>query len=700
VGKLILGNSEVLGNGSTLQIGTNNSAGAAVLDLNGFSETVGAITLGSGTMNADALGGLGYSIVNTGDSAGFLKMNGNLTYNAGPTDKQHGLAAISANIDLNGATRTFTINNSTAVAQDVVISGNISGSAGLTKAQAGVLALSGTNTYSGTTTVSAGVLQINSASALPAGGALTLGGGVLGLGNADFTRALGTGGNQVRLINSNSGFAAYGADRIVNIGGTSAPLTWGTTDFMLNTATPALVQTSMALGSATATHTVDFQNPINLGTVAGSRTFNIADGAAVVDAVISGAISVTALGPTAISKTGTGTLKLGNPGNAYPGSTFIDCGTLLLGAAGVIPDASTVVAKRNKGSGITDPVLDLNGFNEIINGLTLGGRSDEVSAITNGQKPSVISSGGPATLTVGFNNGGITYNGGSPEFPCDQATVSVDINIGTGNRNIVVADGMAAEDLVISGTVSGSAGITKTNAGGTIPNPGTGTLVLAKPAYSGNTTVNYGTLTLGAANPNNDVSTVTVASGATLNLTYTGTDKVKVLVINGVTLPDGEYGRAGSASPVIENPQITGDGTITVASDPYEAWAGAGVAFDADANNDGVENGLAWLLGAANKDINALGLLPKPEQAGGGLKLTFSMLNAASRGTATVQLQHSSDLGLSDAWTPVAVPDTTGIVDGVDFTIGTAGNMNTVTAIIPSTESAGGKLFSRLKGVK
>ena len=137
----------------------------------------------------------------------------------------------------------------------------------------------------------------------------------------------------------------------------------------------------------------------------------------------------------------------------------------------------------------------------------------------------------------------------------------------------------------------------------------------------------------------------------------------------------------------------------TAVSDPYTAWSG-GAAFDDDANKDGIENGLAFLLGAENVNDEASSLLPVAAQSGGSLTITFSMLDAAARGDAALQVQHSSDLGISDPWsTLVTVPDTTDTVDGINFTV-TAGTppLNNVTAIIPASgNAAGGKLFGRLK---
>ena len=143
---------------------------------------------------------------------------------------------------------------------------------------------------------------------------------------------------------------------------------------------------------------------------------------------------------------------------------------------------------------------------------------------------------------------------------------------------------------------------------------------------------------------------------------------------------------------------VSDDTTINVQT-PYEVWAG-GAAFDADANGDGVKNGLAFLLGATDKNVSALNKLPIVTQSVGNLVMTFSMLNAASRGSATLNLQQSSDLGISDVWTTVAVTDAnSGPTSGVTFVVSGTSPLN-VTATISSTEAASGKLFGRLNATQ
>jgi autotransporter-associated beta strand protein len=132
---------------------------------------------------------------------------------------------------------------------------------------------------------------------------------------------------------------------------------------------------------------------------------------------------------------------------------------------------------------------------------------------------------------------------------------------------------------------------------------------------------------------------------------------------------------------------------------PYQNWATGGELFDDDANNDGVSNGLAFLLGASGPNVNALGKLPTITESAGGLVLVFDMLDAASRGTATLSVEHSSALGVGDPWEAALVPDADNTVNDVVFDIEGTGTLD-VEATIPVSKAAAGRLFGRLKATE
>ena len=749
-----------IGNG-TVGIRLGNGGSTGVLTIVGSGGTTARqVQIGNGTGTGGANiknNGSGTVVFNTAN------FNNQIDYNSG---------TIASNRTLFLGGSSTAVNEITGAIRDNLITSPATGSAnvGLTKEDAGRWILAGANLYTGTTTVSGGVLQLSSAAALPAGGVLNLGGGVLGLGTGDFTRALGTTGGQVS-IGVNGGFAAYGADRSVNIGGAGATVNW-------NATAPTISGNTIVLGSSTATHTVTFVNPLNAGT--GLRFIQANDGAAAVDGIIAGNITNTG---NSISKTGAGTLQLNGTGNAW-GGTFIDGGTLRLGAAGVLPDATGLVVKRAGNAGNTDGKLDLAGNDETIGNLTLGSPSGEGNALSAGQNPAVVSSGSAATLTI---PGNLIYDAGNAGFLNGQATISANI-VRSGNPFITVGDGAAADDLVISGKISGSfAFLTK---------DGSGTLVLSGAndyVPTASTNVNAGTLVINGnssavTKPFNVNGTSTLGGngsvggnvnvGATGNLSPGATGAVGTFSILGNLDMSGQAGGTGklvySLDTIAASDKVAVTGTLNLgidvlnfsdftftdlpglqngtyklitssgltggstldptlgaltgtigagpaqgtlqlnggdlelvvtgapSSDPFEDWAGAGVNFDDDANNDGVKNGLAWLLGAQDKNVNALGKLPVVTQTGGSLKLTFDMLPAASRDGAQLFVEHSSNLGISDPWTGALVLDANGGSAPVTFIVSDSDlvdpeNPLDVEATISSTEAASGKLFGRVR---
>jgi autotransporter-associated beta strand protein len=98
-------------------------------------------------------------------TGGVLTLFGGVTYTNGVAGKNNGQATISANVDLGGTNRFFAISDSDQAATEVVISGRIGNAAqngaGLTKTGTGVLSLSGSNTYDGSTVVQEGALLLS-----------------------------------------------------------------------------------------------------------------------------------------------------------------------------------------------------------------------------------------------------------------------------------------------------------------------------------------------------------------------------------------------------------------------------------------------------------------------------------------------------------------------------------------------------------
>lgn len=212
-----------------------------------------------------------------------------------------------------------------------------------------------------------------------------------------------------------------------------------------------------------------------------------------------------------------------------------------------------------------------------------------------------------------------------------------------------------------------------------------------------------GTLTTGGKLGFSDFD-FTYLAGGPQNGTYVliTTPADPTALLDGADL-SGTIGVGGTGTLDVSGNNIVLNVTGLGGGSPFDTWAGTGtlgpVTFGGDTNGDGVQDGLAFLLGAANPDDIALGLLPTVTETAGGLVLTFDMLDAASRGTAALSVEHSSDLGIGDPWEAALVPDVDNTVNDVVFDI-TAGTPLNVQATIPASKAAGAKLFGRLKATE
>lgn len=511
--------SGAIGNGSGLggQLALVFSQ-SGTTKLSGNNTFTGGVTINSGTVQANHAGALNSTTPNTvafgAGSTGVLQINGNsLTVGGLSTNASVGTPVVE-NANASSATLTANVAAGTSTYAGVLRDGSGGGSLSLAKSGAGILALTGSNTYSGATTVAGGVLRATDGVGLPATTGLTLAGGVWET-NANITRTSGAGGGQVQLTGGASGFSANGAPVNVNLGGSAATLLWGD---------PAFDPAALVLNDASADSLLDFQNGIDLN--GANRTINVNSAGSA--AKISGVLS----GTGGLSKGGGGTLILATS-NTFIGTT---------GSSGA---------------------LQLNDSLALQNSTVTGtGIIFDQSVATN-------------TFTFGNLTGGTTLalenNAGSP------APVTLQVG-GNNANTISTTNFTGAGTLVKNGTGSLQINITNsTNTGGTTLNSGTLNLRFGtdteNPATYSRGPVGHGVLTLNGGTLANVTGDVVLANpiNVTANTTVNGSSNTNFLTLTGpitgtarMTTNNGTTAAtiyAGDISGFAGEFRITGSGT-------------------------------------------------------------------------------------------------------------------------------------------
>ena len=371
------------------------------------------------------------------------------------------------------------------------LSGPITGAGGLLKdgPTKSDLTLSGTlNTYSGQTIITNGRVFVTSAGNIGGGTTIvqTNAGQLYINGNATYSNPLNISSAGYPEADANNNFD--GAVRVDTSATLSGPVTLsGNARFANYAASGVTINLS---GPITGAYSLDFYG-MNNG--ANSRIFQLSN--------------------TGNNFTGNANIYCNDYASARTGAST----TLQLGKSDVIPNGNglgKVVFNGADANHLT--ILEMNGFNETINGVS---NTSATGAIIRNTAT------GASTLTIGDANTNSTFTG-------------------------VITDGGAGSGKTLGLTKIGSGKVTLT----------------AFNTYNGNTTVSAGTLAIGQPSLS-PVSTVTVAGGAALELDYGGGSLVAALVLNGVSQPNGTYNSSNSGG------LITGTGSIVVGTS--SAWTGA-----------------------------------------------------------------------------------------------------------------------------
>ena len=666
----VSGSNTLTVNNNLLTDGTGGGLtknGSGTLTLSGNNTFTGTITLNNGRLNINSATAIGNGtlIINGGslDSSGSssvnLTTNNAQNWNAdftfvGTKDLNMGSGVVAMN-----ANRTVTVSGG-----NLTIGGAISGSGfNLTKNGTGRIILEGANSYTGITTINAGVLRVSNSSGLgtTTGNTTVVNGAALEIsGNVSI-------GNEALAL-SGTGINSGGALRNVSGNNSYAGAITLAATTRINSDSGDLILT----GGITGNQSIVFGG-------AGNTT-----------------VSTTAItnGVAGLTKDGTGTLTISSTGNTWNGRTEIQNGVVNL-TGSLTFNGTTFLA----GHSSSNSVLNITGTLALTNTAST---NRQFQIAQGGSHVGVVNVSGSGNLTIangwmlGENGGGtstlnvlggIVNNGGQTWFSGANSTLNISGGFynssgkvvyfggGSGNTNstITVSGSGYMEASTIQFGAGGAGAITTINLGnGSVG----GNLSVTGLGYSnGAHTINFngGTLT---ANSNlsmiTQATTVVKSGGAFINVNSGFTFTIS----NNLTT-DGSGGgltKNGNGTLVISGVGNNYTGTTTInsgtltfgANQTVGSVAGIGGTLNLSSFNL-VSNALSNTTFSGN--IIGTGFFTK----NGSGTLILSGSNSYSGGTTikqgTISIGHANGLGTSGniSFTGGAITYENGIVQ--DFSL-------------------------------
>jgi autotransporter-associated beta strand protein len=372
--------------------------GSSTQILAGLNTYTGTTTVSGGILQAGGTGAFG-------DAAGVVTVSGG-TLSLGNFAITKGTVSVSGG-SITSGTLTGT---SYALTGSGSVGAVLAGAAGLTKTGAGTAILTATNTYSGGSTIQAGVLTLGNTAALgSASGSLTADGGTLNL--AGFSTSVGTlSGSAGEITSAGAATLTAASNATATYGGAFT----GAVSFVKNgTGLLTLTGSSSSSGSTT----------VNTGTLAVNGVLG------------SGSLSVAA----AAWLQGTGTIggAANVLGTLSPGNSP---GILTLGGATLGPASNALIEISGTDRGVTYDGVNITTASSLTYGGTLSFSFG--SLIGNGSTLDIfnfggLSSGGYSSVVSTGSYAGVWENLGSGTFQFDNGSQTLTFSQATGDIIVV-----------------------------------------------------------------------------------------------------------------------------------------------------------------------------------------------------------------------------------------------------------------------
>jgi autotransporter-associated beta strand protein len=635
-----------------------------------FDASAGAFTLSGDTLYLSDAGTVqneaGTSNTQTIDSD--IILVGDYTFTNNATDNAKLInfdGTITGTTDITQALTLSGANTGSNTISGIISDGGGAGVLGITKSGAGTWVLSGTNTYTGTTTISAGTLELSGGSAIADAGAVSLdniasavlklnanetigslsGGGATG-GNVNLQSfTLTTGGNDASgtyagAISGTGGLTKAGSGTLILSGANTYTGKTTINEGRLK------IDAESRLGGNPASFTAD-QLTLNGGILQTTETFSFDTNRGITLGASGGTLDQDAAttltagsiisGTGGLTKAGSGTLILSGE-NTYSDGTTLTSGTIIIAnddALGTsdLTLAGTGTLQSNDNARIVTNDIDIDA-----NDLTISGAYDlelngDISDTTGGGTLTVNMTAANDTLTLSGANtytglttvsaGTLTLSGGS------AIADTADITVAGGTLDVSDAE-TVADVTLSSGTISGAGVLTAdsyaiTNEGtisadlagigATLTKTGAGTATLSgtNNTYTGATTVNAGTLNLNEGLATSSLvfsgdGTVNLAAGKDIEGTVTNSSGATTGTLNylGSSTTYNNVGGTTAGTDDLTAVNIT-DGTLTLGHNIYATTTtvSTGATVDFGSNNLTI-GGTFNMLGASVLDLDIL----------------------------------------------------------------------------------------------